>query len=82
MTISAKQLSPILFWDVAPESLDWERHRVWLMQRVLERGTWEDWQLISAEVSIDELRAMEPALKLAPRERNFLLKWIENYDAN
>ncbi|MBN2343651.1 MAG: hypothetical protein JXX29_21990 [Deltaproteobacteria bacterium] len=47
------------------------------MQRVLERGTWDDWLHIAEGVDVSELRELAPLLKLAPRERNFLRNWIE-----
>lgn len=31
----------VLFWDVAPESVDLHRHRDYVMERVMLRGTWE-----------------------------------------
>ena len=81
MSFSILHLSKTLFWDVTPDSVDWIRHRDWLMQRVLERGTWEDWLLVSAELSVSELKEMEPRLRLAARERNFLMNWIRRSDA-
>lgn len=82
MSLDAAQLSPILFWDVAQQSVDWDRHRVWLVERVLTRGRWEDWLLVSGELSVSELRELEPRLKLEPRERNFLKNWIDRQDAS
>jgi hypothetical protein len=82
MSLDVAQLSPILFWDVAQKSVDWDRHRVWLVQRILTRGTWEDWLLISRELPAAKLRELEPRLKLQPRERNFLKNWINREDAH
>jgi hypothetical protein len=82
MSLDVARLSPTLFWDVAKESVDWDRHRVWLVERVLTRGTWDDWLLVSRELSAAKLRELEPRLKLEPRERNFLRNWIDREDAN
>jgi len=82
MSLDVAQLSPTLFWDVAQESVDWKRHRAWLVQRVLNRGTWNDWLLVSRELSASKLRELEPRLELEPRERNFLRNWITREDAN
>jgi hypothetical protein len=82
MSLDVAQLSPILFWDVSQNTVDWDRHRVWLVQRILTRGTWEDWLLVSRELSALELRELEPRLKLEPRERNFLKNWIDREDAS
>ncbi|MCY0879724.1 MAG: nucleotidyl transferase AbiEii/AbiGii toxin family protein [Firmicutes bacterium] len=34
------------FWDVNPDTLDPERHRVWIVHRILQFGSWEDWQAL------------------------------------
>jgi hypothetical protein len=81
VAITSDQLSPLLFWDVAPESFHWEQHRRWLLQRVLERGRWEDWLLVSSELTMDQIRDLEPSLKLAPRERRFLSIWLQRKNA-
>ena len=82
MSFLLEKLSPVLFWDVARESLNWEQHKVWLLERILERGSWEDWLLVSGELSAKQLRSMEPTLKLEPRERNFLNNWIALSDVH
>jgi hypothetical protein len=41
--IGPSNYSPNLFWDVDPERLDLERHRSYVVARVLEHGTIEDW---------------------------------------
>ena len=50
------------------------------MTRVLERGTWEDWQLLCRYLSVSEMKALAPTLKLHPKERNFLRNWIDRRD--
>jgi hypothetical protein len=82
MSLDVAALSPTLLWDVPRAAVDWGKHRAWLVQRVLTRGTWEDWQLVSAELSDAELRELAPRLELEPRERNFLSNWIDREDAN
>lgn len=39
-------LSDSLFWDCDPALVDPEAHASFLVGRVLERGTWEDWKSI------------------------------------
>lgn len=52
MTMSAEKEAPPfgfsenLFWDVDPRTLDMERHAKYIVGRVLERGTLQDWQLL------------------------------------
>ena len=75
------QLSPELFWDVDRSRIDLERHREWLLSRILQRGLWQDWQVISRALGSDCLRMLEPQLKLPRRERNFLKVWLAVHDA-
>lgn len=82
MSVEVEKLSPMLFWDVAQNSVTWEQHGKWLLTRILERGTWEDWLFLTSHVSLNELIALEPKLKLPPREKTFLQKWIEKKHAN
>ena len=35
-------LNPILFWDTKPEHIDWQKHKQYVIRRVLERGSQED----------------------------------------
>ena len=39
-------LSRSLFWDVDPETLDPKKHVLFIIERVLTRGTWEEFQKI------------------------------------
>jgi hypothetical protein len=81
MPLDVSRLSPVLFWDVDPATVRWDEHRRWLLQRVLERGTWEDWPVISDAVSSEELSKLGPSLDLQDRERNFLRLWIRRRHA-
>lgn len=66
------RLSATLFWDVDRSSVDPVRHQKWLPTRILERGTWSDWLLISSYLGPEETHHIEPALCIFPRERNYL----------
>jgi predicted transcriptional regulator len=45
-----------LLWDVADAS--WERHRDFLIERVLSQGDWESWQWIRRRAGAAALRAV------------------------
>ena len=81
MAVDVSKLSPILFWDVDPETVTWANHRRWLLTRILERGTWEDWLEVENNTSLDELLDLEPDLKIEARERNFLRTRIRHLRA-
>ena len=74
------RLSATLFWDVDRSSVDPVRHQKWLLTRILERGTWSDWLLISSFLGPEEIHHIEPALRISPRERSFLKTWLAQHD--
>lgn len=67
-----RRLSPQLFWDVDPEKVDTKKNARWLIERVIQRGTWEDWLLIIELYGKSGLRAIAPELRLDPKGTNFL----------
>ena len=66
------ELSSELFWDVSREEIDPEKHERWLIERVLQRGRWEDWLLIRAYYDKNRLLDLSPRLRLDPKAANFL----------
>ena len=63
----AEEFSPNLFWDANPAELDFVRHKKYVVQRVLERGTLDDIRHVFALYGFDDvvatsktLRSMEP----------------------
>ena len=67
-----KNLSPELFWDVRQEEIDPDRHEKWLLERVLQRGRWEDWLLVKTQYKKSRLIDLSPQLKLDAKAENFL----------
>ena len=67
MSDYVRELSPALFWDVDRESIDVDRHRRFIVQRVLERGNMKDWRLTKAHYTLpvivaeaQQMRSLEP----------------------
>ena len=50
--LSAADFSNGLFWDIDPATLDCEKHVAYIVGRVLEAGTLEDWQLLCKRLSL------------------------------
>lgn len=50
------KFSPTLFWDTDIEGLDMEKHKAFIIGRVLDYGTWEDWILIRHFYPLDVLK--------------------------
>ena len=66
------KLSSNLFWDVDKEQVNPEIHSRWLIERVLQRGFWEDWLLIRDYYGKERLNKLRPSLKLDKKAANFL----------
>lgn len=50
-----KNLSERLFWDVDPQSLDWEKDISLIVSRVVERGTLEEWRTIEQRYGLNKI---------------------------
>jgi hypothetical protein len=62
-----------LFWDVANETIDFEKHRRWVVQRVLEYGRIEDWRVIRELYGLEGVvEAAQQARTLDPKAHAFL----------
>jgi len=46
-------LNPILFWDTKIEHIDWQKHKQYVIRRVLERGNQEDKDQITKYYGIE-----------------------------
>ena len=67
MSTFVSQLSSSLFWDVVPEEIDDEKNKRFIIQRVLERGSRNDWLLINKKYSLEvivqeslQMRSLDP----------------------
>jgi len=68
-------LSPELFWDVLQEKVDPEKHEKWLIERVLQRGRWEDWLLLKTHYDKPKLRSLSSKMRLDPKSAHFLKRY-------
>ncbi len=50
--LSPIEFSTNLFWDVDPATLDMKRHIKYVVARVLEAGTFEDWLLLYRRLTL------------------------------
>jgi hypothetical protein len=50
------QLSSHIFWDVDMNTLDNEKHAVFIVRRVIEYGLLKDWQLIKSSFGTEQLK--------------------------
>jgi hypothetical protein len=54
--IRSKDFSPHLFWDIALETLDLDRHAPYVIDRVLSLGTMEDFRKIKSYYGIEKIK--------------------------
>ena len=71
--ISPKDFSPHLFWDVDMETLDLEKHKSYIIRRVMEYGKLNDWNLLKSRYSMDEIKyAISTARSMDPKVISFI----------
>ncbi|MCQ2255218.1 MAG: hypothetical protein MJZ29_06950 [Bacteroidaceae bacterium] len=49
------RLSPHLFWDVDVNSIEFDKHKAYIVQRVMEYGLMEDWNKLKETIGITEI---------------------------
>jgi len=69
-------LSPLLFWDVDQKNIDAVKHARWILERVLERGQWEDWLLLRDNMGKDTIALLSGELHVDYKAQNFLEHWL------
>jgi hypothetical protein len=50
------QFTPNLFWDADPNDLDFDKHKAYVVERVLERGRWKDWLFIRDYYGLETIK--------------------------
>ena len=66
--------SPNLFWDADPKDLDLIKHKKYVVQRVLERGTLDDIRHVFATYGFDDVVAISKRLRsLEPKAFSFIV---------
>lgn len=48
-------MSSHLFWDVDINSIEFDKHKSYIVQRVLEYGLIDDWRKLKDTIGIDEI---------------------------
>ena len=70
-------LSEHLFWDVDQTKVDSSEHLKWLIERVVERGSWNDWVILTSHVTAEQISSLLLRLRLPPREMSFLKTFLD-----
>lgn len=65
-----------LFWDINYSCIDWENNYRFVIERVLERGTFEEWQEIKRHYGLEKIKE---AVVQARWLDNTTLSFCSNY---
>ena len=69
-TVTKDDLSPVLFWDT--DQIDWVRNAEWLVERVVEMGTLNDFKKLFEIYSYEEIKTIViNSLRLSERDLHF-----------
>ncbi len=70
---TANKFSAHLFWDIDKDLLDQEKHKKFLVQRVLEYGLLDDWIVLKNLYGVEEIAKTAMTLRtLEPRALHFI----------
>lgn len=50
------KLTPHIFWDIDPGSLDWEKNARFIIERVVTRGRLSDWFIIKEHYGLNRIK--------------------------
>ena len=71
--LSAADFSPNLFWDINPDELDSEKHIKYIVSRVIEAGTFDDWKLLCRHFTLTTIIKVAQTLRsIEPKSLAFL----------
>ena len=67
------KFSENLFWDIDVNELDMDKHKAFIVERVLDYGYWEDWLIIKNYYSLDKLAEIAKGVRsLTPMSLSFI----------
>ncbi len=61
--ITINDFSQYLFWDVDTSDFDFQKHKVHLIQKVLEYGFMKDWNLLKQLYGLDTIKEVSLNLR-------------------
>lgn len=68
-----EQFTPNLFWDIAPDTFDIDRCPAQVVERVMERGEWNDWCLIRNYLGLQRIASVCKTLRtMSPESLNYI----------
>jgi len=71
-------LSPHLFWDVDRSKIEWDKNPHFLVQRILEYGLDNDWQILKSKYGIKKLAKVATELRSLDKIAMYFVGTISN----
>jgi hypothetical protein len=68
LKIPTKNLSKRLFWDTNPEQVDMQEHKSFIVSRVLEYGTLQDWKFILSYYGLQEIAQIATTIRILDKK--------------
>lgn len=68
LTDAGLQLSKNLFWDVAFQDIDMEKHSSFIIERVISRGKWEEFQSLLSFYGTDKIKTVLLTIRYLDRK--------------
>ncbi len=56
-------LSKALFWDVDPQTIDPQKHASYIVERVLTRGTWDEFKILTSYYGMQKVGTIATQLR-------------------
>jgi hypothetical protein len=67
------QFTKNLFWDADPDDLDLEKHKNYIVGRVLDYGEWNDWLFIRSYYGIEIIKDTATSIRsMFPKSLSFI----------
>lgn len=72
-SISIRDFSPHLFWDIDRNKLDLEKNKAQIIKRVIEYGLLKDWKLLQQHYGLEQIGNVSKELRsLDEKSLNFI----------
>ncbi|MCF6222624.1 MAG: hypothetical protein L3J34_02735 [Flavobacteriaceae bacterium] len=80
--MSVLKFDRVLFWDIDPKTLDIEKHSKFIIRRVLQYGSMEDWEKIKKIFGLNKIVSTAITLKDLDKKTASFLSVIGNVPKN
>ena len=73
-----ENFSKNLFWDIDLNDLNLNTHSSFILARVLDYGTWQDWKLLCSHYTKDEIKKAALEIRsMFPKSLNYIAMYTD-----